>query len=293
MQEAKCIIDPKTAYELESKRFLFESGIRTPQLEMLSLEDPEYNPILAEKALPFVVKYPLAVSSLGTWLVTSEKVRLRMLAAVERFGARGGTEVQLSEYIVSQDSYCVQFFVGAASEKREPLFSAVTAQVFAEDGLWAGAQIDYEAQAGLRDTFSRTIKDTITCLPPDFIGWVGIDVLVDSQGQQWVVDLNPRMTGSMHVCLLSHFFWKKRGLKYAQTGSFESTGRPELIYDALSAFVERGEVIVTASVALDDSNDTSIAWLVWGASTQDNLAELRGDVRRLLDSLSCGSELER
>jgi hypothetical protein len=230
---------------------------------------------------------------LGTWLVMSEKVRLRMLAAVERFATRGGTEVQLSEYIVSQDSYCVQFFVGAVSEKREPLFSAVTTQVFAEDGLWAGARIDYEVQAELRDTFSRTIKDTIACLPPKFIGWVGIDVLVDSQGQQWVVDLNPRMTGSMHVCLLSNFFWKKRGLQYAETGSFKFTGAPELIYDVLSASIERWEIIVTASVALDDSNDASIALLVWGASTQDDLAGICGDVRRLLDSLSCGSKLDR
>jgi hypothetical protein len=262
MPEANCIVQPSTAYKLESKRFLFESDLRTPRLEMMSLEDPGTTQALTIRPLPFVVKSLIASRSHGTWLVTTEYLRHSMLLEVKDYKTRGGVEVQLSEYIESYHCYCVQFFVGPGLQSRIPLFTAVSVQTFAEDNTWAGAQIDYARQDEARSLFRETIADTIRSLPTNFSSWVGVDVMIDEHGKQYVVDLNPRMTSSIPICLLSGFFWTERRMRFAQIGSVEYVRRPDLIHAALFTEVEAGKVIIGATACLDELKPLTLAWLV-------------------------------
>jgi hypothetical protein len=245
MPEANCIVQPSTAYKLESKRFLFESDLRTPRLEMMSLEDPGTTQALTIRPLPFVVKSLIASRSHGTWLVTTEYLRHSMLLEVKDYKTRGGVEVQLSEYIESYHCYCVQFFVGPGLQSRIPLFTAVSVQTFAEDNTWAGAQIDYARQDEARSLFRETIADTIRSLPTNFSSWVGVDVM-----------------SSIPICLLSGFFWTERRMRFAQIGSVEYVRRPDLIHAALFTEVEAGKVIIGATACLDELKPLTLAWLV-------------------------------
>lgn len=61
--------------------------------------DITHDSVLISRDLPFVVKLPLATSGYGTWLVTTEPGRHKMLAGITKFMSRGGTEVLVSAYV--------------------------------------------------------------------------------------------------------------------------------------------------------------------------------------------------
>ncbi|CZT17209.1 uncharacterized protein RCC_03041 [Ramularia collo-cygni] len=273
MDGLECVVDPSLAFRLESKRFLCQNNIPTPTLEMLSLHG-EYLRRLETKELPFVVKFPQASSSYGTFLVTSSKQRKEMLASVERFRLRGGDEIQVSSYVKAKHNYCVQCFVSPDLRGDQPLIIAVTWQMFTGDGTGSGAIIDYAEQDDLRASLCCITAQTIEALPIEFVGWIGIDVLVDEVGRQYVIDLNPRMTGSMPICLLSRYFWKEQQLRFAQTGSFSYVGRSEDVDDLLREDVDAGAVVIIANVTIDDNKPLVQIWLVWAAADENLLSEM-------------------
>ncbi|OCT49867.1 hypothetical protein CLCR_07191 [Cladophialophora carrionii] len=286
MLEHKCLVPPRVAYELNSKLYLVNSGIRTPASEPIQLAPNVADSVLGTRELPFVVKLFLAGCGFGTHLVTSEARRQIMLAAMAEYQSRGGTHVLLSEYIrAKQCDLSAHFVIGAPSDthnKDNPLIMGVAMQSLTNDGHWTGSSIDYGAQDELRGLLRDTIRDTTRRLPKSFVGWCGVDVLIDEQDGQWVVDLNARFTGSMALCLLSSHFYKRLGFRFAEAGSFQYRGECGDVSEILSRDIETGKVVMNAVASIDDG--VNMVDLIWGGHSRQDLAStadlLRAELSR-------------
>lgn len=287
MREHACLVDPQEAYDLNSKEFLVRAGIKTPPSQLVNLQTTALGgdgaSVFAARPTPFVVKLCRAGCGFGTYLVTSEAKRQQTLAALVAYKQRGVTDVLVSDYVDRVEDLAVHFLVGAPGSERgrsNPLILGVTVQTLTPDGKWVGGYIDYSAQERLHGYVRATLQDTTARLPPTFMGWAGIDIVVDPRGEQYVVDLNARFTGSMPICLMSGHFWKERGLPLAQFAAFEYQGRADDIFERLQPLATLGQVVVTATARVDEAS--SMADVVWGAYDQKDLARVEAWIRKRL-----------
>jgi ATP-grasp domain len=289
MQDHDCLIDTDLSYEMNSKRYLISSGIHTPESEIVDLaveNTPDF--VLRSRALPFVVKLPLATSGHGTWLITTEARRYDMLMAINKFIARGGKEVLVSSYVNTKQDLSVHIVIGAKGDERDrdnPLIVAITVQNLTVGGHWTGGRIDYSTQSTLKSLVRDTVRQTSRLLPEGFVGWAGLDIVVDEKGNQWVVDLNPRWTGSVPLCLLSNHFFTQRGLRHAEFGAFPYEGATEDIYDLLSPELRSGQVIINALAKV--GKQSNMADLVWGGRDIEDLVNTAESIKLKLSKNAC------
>ena len=275
-----CLIDTDLSYELNSKRYLLTSGIRTPPSKIVSIanETDLSTSVLGLKPLPFVVKLLLSCAGYGTHIVTSEARRAEMLAAILMHKFRGGTEILISDYVNMVQDLSVHFVVGAPTDhhnRDNPLFVGTTVQNITSDGIWSGGMIDYAAQSDLESLLRDTVRDTTRRLPEAFVGWGGVDIVIDKDGRQWVVDLNPRFTGSIPLCLMSRHFYQQRRHRYAELGSVEYGGAVDGLHDLLMPFSGDGRVVILAMTGVDGQSNQ--ADLVWGGRDKKDVL-LMGEI---------------
>lgn len=286
MDGHNCLLDPGEMFDINSKMFLLTSGIRTPKSEVLDLQKMVLNGspcIFQTRPLPFVVKLLRAGCGFGTFIVRTEAQRNNLLKSLAFYKLRGTNEVILSEYVELVKDLSVHFVVGSPGtlhDRDNPRIMGVTVQTLTDDGKWLGGHIDYSAQDELRELVTETVRDTTRRLPATFMGWAGVDIVANKEGEQYVVDLNARFTGSMPICFMSKHFWRERNLPLAQFAAIEYEGQVDDIYDRLQPLVETGRVIVTATAEIED--EVNMADVVWGGKDANHLAEVERWIRERL-----------
>lgn len=223
------LVDQETHYMLLSKRGLAQSGLPTPPSQIIDpcLIDSE-DQILLEKGiaqmvgsidkhrLPFMVKLPQSISGMGNFAISTEADRDRVKTL---FTAQLGTMLrQLNRFnhhlypcsMVLQDFIpgpvvALSLFVTQRGQAR---FIACCEQLFDEQGHWIGGSISYQQQAGLREAFA-VITDKVAAFlhSNGYHGPAGVDIVTDHRsGEQLIVDLNVRVTGTFHLGpLMGHF----------------------------------------------------------------------------------------
>lgn len=301
MREHDCLIDPQEAYDINSKKYLVTSGMRTPPSIIIDLQTTDLSPtssssLFHTRPVPFVVKLCRAGCGFGTYHVRTESERASTLTALATYQRRGVGEVLVSDYVHLAEDLAVHFLVGAsgtAHDREDPLILGVTIQTLTPGGKWVGGHIDYSAQARLGDYVRDTLRDTTRKLPASFVGWAGIDIVTDKHGgEQFVVDLNARFTGSMPICFMAGHFWERRGLPLAQFAAFEyQAGHADVIYERLDPLVQSGRAVVTATATIDGSegggdDGSHMADIVWGGRDQGDLARVERDIRGRLGEKS-------
>ena len=232
---------------------------------MVNLDNSDkHGSILNSRALRFVVKFPLATSGYGTWLTTTEARPQGILKAMTRFEARGSKEVLVSEYLnVKQDlsAHVVVKAKGDITDRDNPLLVAVTVQNLTTRGHWTGGSIDYPAQSTLKSLLWETVLQTTGLLPESFVGWAGLDIVVDEEGKQCVVDLKPRFTSSIPICLIANHFFEQRGLPLAEFAAFRYAGASEDLYTILLSEIWSGKVVINAMTSISEgSNMVNSVW---------------------------------
>lgn len=286
MNEHECLLDPREMFDINSKTFLITSGMRTPRSEVIDLKSALLSGpscIFHTRSLPFVVKLCRAGCGFGTFIVKTEEQRDKMLESLVAYQARGTTQVILSEYIDLTLDLSVHFVVGAPGtqhDKNNPLIIGVTVQTLTSDGKWVGGHIDYSRQTALQQHVREIVRDTTQRLPETFMGWAGVDIVENKQGEQWVVDLNARFTGSMPICFMSHHFWHDRQLPLAQFAAMDYFGSVDDIYGRLQPLMQTGQVIVTATAKIED--ELNMADIVWGGKDSADLADVEQWIKQRL-----------
>lgn len=288
------LICPETHYEILSKRGLAVSGLPTPPSRVIDTTPGDYedhNVCAAEIArmtesielhqIPFMVKLPQSISGMGTFAVTSETDRARIKAMLTM--QLGAMLRQLNEKnrhlypcsIVLQDFIdgpvvALSMFI---TKTGQPIFVACCEQLFDEHSHWIGGRISYQQQTAFQKTFAGLMSKVAAFLHrKGYYGPAGVDIVTDRHsGEQLVIDLNVRVTGTFHLGPLTGHFTRRELFEAAMTtGDFFCTrDRFEAVF---AEEIRKGSLIVSGWVH-NASQAKSHAAITVGARDYDGLQE--------------------
>ncbi|RYP20940.1 hypothetical protein DL765_002477 [Monosporascus sp. GIB2] len=299
------ILSQESHYNLLSKRGLALSGLPTPKTEVIDgilepadvLDDAkvetETQRILQEirsKPFPFVIKFPLSAAGQGVFVVRDAAG----LAAAERNG-RFAAEIPKMIRALRPDnahlspvSLCIQDMVEGetrnlsifVTKAGRAVFLSCCEQFLDENGIWRASILDYARQAEFEPQYRPTLEKIAAYVHGHgFYGPMGGDIMTDAQGNQYIVDLNTRVTGDVFMGPLRGHFYERRGMRYSYIISpvvtlgnrdrFEKIFWPELI---------EGRMIIIGWVrgrgGLFGKHEYSVGSVMIGAKDKTELFEL-------------------
>ncbi|CRG82671.1 hypothetical protein PISL3812_00015 [Talaromyces islandicus] len=233
------IIDPSVHFEILSKRGLALSGLPTPVSEVIDsvlspsdVQDPALRnrevarmiKQIEEHPLPFLLKLPQTVSGVGVFKISTDTDRARVKGILDN--NLGGMLWRINNLnhdihpcsLVLQEYICgtVMALSMFITKKGRPIFIACCEQRFDEYHHWIGGTISYKQQRRLENFYSNTMKKVAGFLHrKGYYGPAGVDIITDKGGNNYIIDLNVRITGTYHLGLL--------GGHFVQRGIFEAT----------------------------------------------------------------------
>ncbi|KAK5805752.1 hypothetical protein VI817_000010 [Penicillium citrinum] len=291
---------PETHYEILSKRGLAVSGLPTPHSQiidtvlvdsgdpgLLTREIVRMTDPITQHEIPFMVKLPQSISGMGTFAVTSETKRTQIKARITTQLGAMLRQLNYTNAHLHPCSIVLQDFVPGpvvaltmfVAESGHPIFIACCDQLFDENSHWIGGSISYRQQEGFRKKFGALMAKVAVFLHrKGYHGPAGIDIVTDRRnGEQLVIDLNARVTGTFHLGPLAGHF--------TQRGLFEAAMTTGDIYCSREKFEEffaedmhRGSLIVSGWVH-DESRRYSHAAITVGAADSDGLQDYLRRVR--------------
>lgn len=288
------VVHPETHYEILSKRGLALSGLPTPPSQVIDtgLIDSDDPVLLKEEVarmvesidqrqVPFVVKLPQSISGMGTFMITTEVKRGRVKTLLtEQFGMML-RQLNRSNHHLYPCSMVLQDFVTGPvvalslfiTKTGQPRFIACCKQRFDEQGHWIGGLISYRQQAKLRETFAVIMQMVADFLhSKGYHGPAGVDIVTDDRsGEQLIIDLNVRVTGTFHLGPLTGHF-TKRGLFEAGMTTVDFPCSREKFEQMFADEIRNGSLIVSGWVH-GESSQLNHAAITIGAREPDELEE--------------------
>jgi hypothetical protein len=192
------VIDPVVNYQLHSKHVI--ERIDCPQAEVLD-----------EITIPCVVKLTHGYAGLGNFLIHNGED----LAAMERQLQQQWPDAEvvvnsMIENIV--DDHGVQFYLRPDGSS---IWLGLTEQNFNQQQRWCGGVYRSELQFSEFESLMPFVQATAKHLNSrGYHGVVGIDVLRTADGNRYLVDVNPRLTGISPFLMASRIFDRDQGLKF-------------------------------------------------------------------------------
>jgi hypothetical protein len=232
------IITPEVHYKLLSKHDLVHSGLPMPPSDVLTTslapaeveddslvrrESSRFINAVKSRALPFVLKFPQSLAGYGVFVVRTESDRDACIAILQTEIALMIRSLNTSNAHLNPVSLIFQDMLpgGAVAHNifvtktGRPVFIGTCEQVIDKQGNWSGAMADYKRQEELGRLYApTTAKMAEYVFSKGYYGPMGADIMI-SEDQQYVIDLNVRLTGSYSLSLLKGHFSERRGLHFA------------------------------------------------------------------------------
>lgn len=226
-------------YRLLSKRDLALSELLTPQTVVIEgkiapaeVQDEKAVDAKAQRiiqavrdhALPFVIKSPQSLAGQGVFVVRDEATkaaRIRVLKTEVPRMIRRLTPVNahlqpvslLLQQLVMSDTRNLSLFV---TKTGRAVFVRCAEQFLDEEGIYRGSILDYQRQYEFETLYRATIDQVAAHVyKQGFYGPMGSDIMKDSDGSQYVVDMNVRLTGDYMMGPSRGHFLERRGLGFA------------------------------------------------------------------------------
>lgn len=192
------VIDPVANYELHSKCVIAQ--IDCPQAE-----------VLGGVKIPCVVKLTHGYAGLGNFMIRSDADEAAMREQLQQYWPEAGVVVNsMLDNIV--DDYGVQFYLRPDGST---VWLGLTEQNFNQQQRWCGGVYRSELQQTQFESLAPFVQATAQHLSKcGYHGVVGIDVLTTGDGQRYLVDVNPRLTGISPFLMASRMFDRDQGLKF-------------------------------------------------------------------------------
>ncbi|KAF1977784.1 hypothetical protein BU23DRAFT_657239 [Bimuria novae-zelandiae CBS 107.79] len=233
------LVDQETHWDLLSKRTLARSDLPSPPTQVIDTvlraadKDDEValqNEIdrmlepIASHPLPFVVKLPLGMGGHAVFIVKDAEKRQSCLTILREelpamFQAltpmnEAKTPVSLLlQDMVDGPSDGVSIFITKAGR---PIYISTSEQILDGRDQWSGGYMDYTRQTALGEKYRDTMDKVATYVfSRGYYGPMGVDVMTDKHGQQLIVDMNVRQTGSYTLGLMKKHFYEQRNLPFA------------------------------------------------------------------------------
>ncbi|KAL8676500.1 MAG: hypothetical protein Q9186_006984 [Xanthomendoza sp. 1 TL-2023] len=232
-------VNPEVHYDLLSKRSLALSTLPTPPSEVVDTilrpgEAYDERALLIEvsrmtkgvrtRPCPFVVKMPQSLSGEGVFLIHGDSDRLHAtevlgleLTRCLKLMTESRTQVPTSNIILQElifgENVALAFFV---TKKGRAIFSSCCPQLVDQRGHWEGGCISYKQQDTYQLQYGRIIELLASYMHDrGFYGPMGVDIITDQQGNQFIIDMNIRVIGSHPLGFLKNHFSFRRGLHEA------------------------------------------------------------------------------
>ncbi|EFQ99433.1 hypothetical protein MGYG_02445 [Nannizzia gypsea CBS 118893] len=295
------IVDPDVHFCILAKRGLAVSGLPTPPSTVVDValpldqlkDDTKMGREIARMLelidtyhTPFVVKLPQSVAAMGTFAILSDDDRVRVKAILSTHMRVMLKQINVANYHLNPCSLIFQNFVAGTevalsffvTQTGRCIFVGCFDQEFDKEGRWSGGSISYPDQPALEEKYATTIEKTAQFLhEKGYYGPAGVDVLTDSQGNQYVVDLNVRLTGLCHLGFLKGHF-TRRGLDVASTVTGFFTCSREMVEKAFYNEFQGGSLLIIAW-SYDDSMKLSCGAIGVGGKSASDIERLAARIR--------------
>ena len=157
---------------------------------------------------------------------------------------------QLIENIVADTG--IQFYL---RKDGSVVWLGLTQQQFNTKLRWSGGIFSVGEQDEGRHRYEAAVLATANCLHSHgYFGVVGIDVLTDAEGQQFLIDVNPRLTGVTPFLMASR--------------RFADQGRAEGIYVASQTFDGSLDELFAAAESINASRDDATVLVLSACENQ-------------------------
>ena len=227
------VIDPVVNYELHSKHVIEQ--IDCPQAEVLD-----------GVKIPCVAKLTHGYAGLGNFMIRSDEDHAAMREQVQQQWPDAQVVVNsMIENIV--DDYGVQFYLRPDGST---VWLGLTEQNFNQEQRWCGGVYRSKLQQSQFEALLPFVEATAQHLSErGYHGVVGIDVVRSKDGIQYLVDVNPRLTGISPFLMASRMFDRDQGLEFgAYRASCQYQGDlKQLITAAQSAWNDDGVKVLVLS----------------------------------------------
>jgi hypothetical protein len=176
------MIDPFVHYELAGKAAI-------PQMTKLTTK------LLTDTTVerPCVVKVNHSMGSRGIFLVRNDEEQEEVLKLIAETGK---PSYVVTEFIDIERNLAAHFFIHPSGDIT---WFGSSENLLDKDGGWSADSTIRcpQEQDELRELMAPYVQEVVQyCVSRGYWGACGIDVLVDSKGQGFVVDVNPRVTGT-------------------------------------------------------------------------------------------------
>ena len=247
------LVDPQTNYALHSKEVIGE--IDCPQAKILDAIE-----------FPCIVKLSHGYAGLGNFMIRDAQDQSAMEASLAKHWPEA-TLVINSVIEDVQGDYGVQFYL---RRDGSIVWLGLTEQHFDDNSRWCGGTYSSDLQTILQEPFSPIVLATAKHLHRQgYFGVVGVDILRDGNGDCFLVDVNPRLTGITPFLLASRMFDQDRFGEGIYQASFRFNGAlDELIAQAESR--KDSQVLVLSAFEQQSADPTTICHLSVSSTSQSN-----------------------
>jgi hypothetical protein len=225
------------------------------------------------KALrPCIAKTTHSMSSQGVFIIRNDQDE----ADFEDYIASSGKpSFVVTEFIEIERNVACHFFIHPNGQDVTWFGSNENHRL--KDGTWSlDSYLLMKDQAVLKEMQLPFVKDIVAyCHSLSFFGFCGVDVLFDKSGQGYLVDVNPRVTGSCPSLMVAQLFQDKYGFEYGlfrRSGDVCFYGPEEALFEQVETYNVENEgtsKIVIFAVCQVDEQLTKINIGVYGNSLED------------------------
>ncbi len=301
------LVDQDAHWDLLSKRTLALSDLPSPPTEVIDSilrADQTKDEVVLEneidrmlkriaiRPLPFVVKLPLGLGGHAVFMVEEEEQRQSCLTILraelpsmfQSLTSENEAKRPVSllvQDVVQGSSDGVSIFITKAGR---PDYISTSEQILNERDQWSGGFMDYTRQEALREQYHDIVQKVAAYVyQRGYYGPMGIDVMTDENGQQLIVDMNIRQTGSYTLGLMKKHFYKQRNLPLGGlVCPMGVRGDRDQFEEKFAKEIEDGTLVIAAWCRAKGGPG---AMFVWSACALLLGAENREQMETLMDRL--------
>lgn len=230
-------VDPDVHFNVYSKNFIGE--IDCPQATILS-----------EPKLPCVLKVSRSSGGHGTWIIHKMEDFDYWMSCIS--STMPNAETVITELVQEvKYSFCCHLYLNKCGQLT---WIGVTEKIMDDHNIWIGAVVNLGKQEEWERLLRATTEPVVNALhAKGYFGILGVDVLVDSQGKQYVIDINPRILGSTPLMLASYEL-QKHGWEVGifLTGVIIKDATTETLIEKADD-VQNGEMIIYSMVKRENA----------------------------------------
>ena len=252
------LVPPEINYRLHSK-------------EIIETIDFSQAKVLDQVVPPCVVKLSHGYAGLGNFFIRSAFDDSMMREQVAQQWPDATLVInELLENIVGDTG--IQFYL---RKDGSVVWLGLTQQQFNKSARWFGGVFSYDEQEEGRQRYEAAVLAAARCLSSHgYFGVVGIDILTNDDGQQFLVDVNPRLTGVSPFLMASRRFVTHGATEGIYLASQNFAGSLDQLFRAAESITDASVLVLSACDNVQDQ--TTICHLSVSSTSQaDNQQILR------------------